>query len=184
MNARPSLSPVRRKALFNEKNVPRGGVCLSSFVVVRNGRRVLVGKMDKPDVWIERFFVGEEFAPTYYSSGKYLLPARHLAWYESPLEAAEGVVRDQLKLRVPTKDIHLVQVQSHIRGDVDSTEQPPHWDICFLYEVKVTAKVASKLRTLPWFKDLHFVSLPTISVDDFTRGHGDVLLEAGLLTNS
>ena len=178
------LSSTRRKALFNEKNVPRGGVCLSSFVVVRSGRKVLVGKMAKPEIWIERFFVGEEFAPTYYTSGKYLLPARHLAWYESPLDAAEGVIRDQLMLNLPKKSIHLMQVQSHLRGNIDSAEQPPHWDICFVYDVKVPARIPPKLHTPPWFNDLHFVPLSSISVDDFTRGHGDILAEAGLISSS
>lgn len=175
------MSPTQRKALFNEKNVPRGGVCLSSFVLVRNGKKILVGKMAKPEIWTERFFVGEEFAPTYFSSGKYLLPARHLAWYESPLEAAEGVVRDQLVLSLPKKSIRLVQVQSHLRGDIESLEKPPHWDICFVYEVKVPAKVVSKLHSPTWFKDLSFVPLSSISVDDFTRSHGDILAEAGLI---
>ena len=170
-----------RKALFNPQNVPPGGVCLSSFVLVTNGGRVLVGRMAKPEVWIDRFFVGEKFAPEYHSSGKYMLPARHLAWYESPLEAAESVLSDQAGLRVPARSLQLLGVQSHVRGDVKSEKQPPHWDLCFVYEAKVTAKAADRLRTPPWFKDFHFEPLSSLSADDFTRGHGDVLQEAGLL---
>src|SRR5271157_231082 len=94
------MNPARKKALFSEGNVPPGGVCLSSFVVVRHGDKILVGKMSKPEIWVEQFFVGEKFAPTYANSGKFLLPARHLAWYESPLEAAEDVITDQLQLKV------------------------------------------------------------------------------------
>ena len=175
------MSSPRRKALFNEQNVPRGGVCLSSFLLVRSGRKVLVGRMAKPEVWVETFFVGEKFAPIYYSSGKYVLPARHLAWYESPLDAADGVIRDQLMMRIPRRDIHLIQVQSHVGGDINSAEQPPHWDICFVYEVRTPAKILRELKVPPWFKDLHLVPLSSITVDDFTRGHGDVLAEAGLL---
>lgn len=177
------MSSLRHKALFNEQNVPRGGVCLSSFVVVRSGKKILVGRMAKPEIWVEKFFVGEKFAPAYYSSGKCVLPARHLAWYESPHDAAVGVIRDQLMLRIPRRDIHLMQVQSFVAGEINSTEQPPHWDICFVYEVRAPAKVLQELKTPPWFKDLHLVPLSSISVDDFTRGHGDVLLELGLLHN-
>lgn len=140
-----------------------------------------MGKMAKPEVWVERFFVGEKFVPTYASSDKYLLPARHLAWYESPLDAAASVLRDQIKLRLPKKRIRLLDVQSHVRGDVASTEQPPHWDICFVYEAEVSAKEAEGLRTLPWFKDLQFVSPSSLSVNDFTRGHGDILEVAGII---
>lgn len=176
------MNSERRKALFNEQNAPPGGLCLSSFVLVRNGGRVLVGKMTKPEVWIDRFFVGEKLAPDYVASDKYLLPARHLAWYESPLEAAKSVVRDQVKLRTPSKSLRFIEVQSHIRGDVNSTEQPPHWDICFVYEAKVSAKTVRQLKTPPWFRDLHFMQLSSLSVDDFTRAHGDILEEAGLLS--
>jgi len=175
------MSSRKRRALFNEQNVPLGGVCLSSFVLIRSGGGVLVGKMTKPEVWIDRFFVGEKFAPDYVASGKYLLPARHLAWYESPLEAAESVTRDQVKLRIPRRSLRLVDVQSHVRGDVNSSERPPHWDICFVYEAKVSARAARQLRTPPWFRDFHFEPLSSLSVSDFTRGHGDILQEAGLL---
>ena len=175
------MSATRKKALFNPQSVPPGGVCLSCFVLVRNGGRVLVGKMDKPEIWIERFFVGEKFAPAYHSSGKYMLPARHLAWYESPLGAAEGVLREQLKLRIPSRGLRLMEVQSHVRGEPDSAERPAHWDICFLYEVKVGRSVAQNLPSPPWFSDLRFVPLSSLSVRDFTRDHGDILQEAGLV---
>ncbi len=170
-----------RKAMFTEDNVPPGGVCLSSFVLVRNGGSVLVGKMAKPEIWMERFFVGEKFAPTYFASNKYLLPARHLAWYESPLEAAEGIVGDQVKLPSAKKNIRFLEVQSHLRGDANSTEQPPHWDICFVYETKVPARTVKELKTPQWFRDFRFVPLSSLSVGDFTRAHGDILEEAGLI---
>jgi hypothetical protein len=176
------MSPRRRKALFDEGNVPPGGVCLSSFVLVRNGGRVLVGKMAKPEVWTERFFVGEKFAPGYAASRKYLLPARHLAWYESPLEAAEGVLRDMVKIRVPKGSLSLADVQSHVRGDVDSEMEPPHWDICFVYEAKVPDSTVKALRMPAWFSELRFVPFSSLEADDFTRGHGDILQEAQLLS--
>jgi len=137
--------------------------------------------MTKPEVWIERFFVGDNFAPQYVGSDRYLLPARHLAWYESPLEAAADTLQKQVRLKAPKKNIKLLTVQSHLRGDPDSTEQPAHWDICFVYEVRLPAKAARRLKQLPWWRDLRFVPLSSLSVDDFTRGHGDVLQEAGLI---
>jgi hypothetical protein len=173
------MKPQRKKALFYEHSGPPGGLCLSSFVVVRIGGKVLVGRMARPEIWVERFFVGEKFAPEYAGSGKYLLPAMHLAWYESPLQAAEWVVKNQLK--IPRMDLRLIDVQSHVRGDANSEKEPPHWDICFVYEAKAPAGAIRRLKTLPWFKDIAFVPLSSLSTDDFTRGHGDVLQEAGLL---
>jgi hypothetical protein len=175
-----SKQPIR-KALFSEENVPPGGTCLSAFVVVSSGPRILVGKMAEPDIWIERFFVGPKFAPVYAKSGKYLLPARHLAWYESPSEAAESVVREQLLLRIPRKKITLMDVQSHVRGDVRSKEEPPHWDICFVYEAELPSAQARSLKQVEWFEDLGFRARSSLTVDDFTRGHGDILEMAGLI---
>lgn len=181
MVSETTMSQPRRKALFDEGNAPPGGVCLSSFVLVKRGEKILVGKMTKPEIWIERFFVGEKFAPTYANSNKYLLPARHLAWYESPLDAAAGVLRNQLRLRVPKKNVRLLDVQSHLRGDVMSTKEPPHWDICFVYETELSAGEVKRLKTPPWFKDLQFVSPSSLAVGDFTRSHGDILEEAGVI---
>ncbi len=154
---------------------------MSSFVVLRQGNKILVGKMTKPEVWIDRFFVGEKFAPTYAGSDKFLLPARHLAWYESPLEAAESVVREQLLIAVPRGGLRLIDVQSHVRGDADDAENPPHWDFCFVFEGKVSAKPSLSRAQPAWFKELRFSSLSGLAPDDFTRGHGDVLEMAGLI---
>jgi hypothetical protein len=171
----------KMKALFSERNVPPGGTCLSSFVFMSNGRNILVGKMGRPDIWIERFLVGPKFAPVYAGSGKYVLPARHLHWYESPFEAAISVVRDQVGFDVPKSKVSLVDVQSHVSGDMDNEKEPPHWDICFLYRVQVSNVQASKLRRPEWFSELAFKPLKSLRRDDFTRGHGDVLQMAGML---
>jgi hypothetical protein len=175
------MKPGWRKALFDEKNVPPGGVCLSSFVLVRSGNKILVGKMAHPEIWVKKFFVGEKFAPGYASSNKYLLPARHLSWYESPRETANSVLRDQVGIKVPPNKVSLTEVQSHLRGDVDSEEEPPHWDICFVYETEVPSRIVKGLKTPPWFKDFHFVPFSSLTIVDFTRGHGDILQEAGLI---
>ncbi len=171
----------KTKSLFSEGNVPPGGTCLSSFVILSNGRGILVGKMARPEIWTERFLVGPKFAPTYASSGKYVLPARHLHWYESPLEAAYGVLRDQVGLGIPKGRISLVDVQSHVSGDIDNAEEPPHWDICFLYKTRLSRREAASLARPEWFSELTFKPLSNLKQGDFTRGHGDVLEVAGMI---
>jgi len=52
------FSKSKTKALFSKDNVPPGGTCLSSFMVISNGQRILVGKMDRPEIWVEKFLVG------------------------------------------------------------------------------------------------------------------------------
>jgi len=175
------VSSSKTKALFSEGNVPPGGTCLSSFVAVSNGQKILVGKMSHPAIWVERFLVGPKYAPVYAGSGKYVLPARHLHWYESPLEAACSVLRDQVGLDIPKSKVSLLDVQSHVSGNIDNEKEPPHWDICFLYRTEVSNRVVAKLRRPEWFSELGFKPVRALKQDDFTRGHGDVLQTAGML---
>jgi len=176
-------SQSKTKALFSQDNVPPGGTCLSSFVLVTNGRRVLVGKMASPEIWVERFLVGPSFVTKYVESGKYILPARHLHWYESPFDAARSIVRDQIGLDVPDSKIFLADVQSFVSGDVSDEKEPHHWDICFLYRVQVSKSMAAKLRRPEWFSELAFKPLVSLEQEDFTRGHGDVLQTARMLAH-
>ena len=50
-----------KKAMFMEGHAPKGGTCLSSFLILKGSGGILVGKMVKPEIWVERFFVGEQF---------------------------------------------------------------------------------------------------------------------------
>jgi ADP-ribose pyrophosphatase YjhB (NUDIX family) len=176
-----TASQKKRKALFNRDNVTEGGTCLSSFLVVTRGNEILVGKMKNPQVWTERFFVGEKFAPVYASSGKYVLPGSHLAWYESPLEAAARIASEQIAHPPNSKeDIKLLDVQSYVSGDPNSTTEPPHWDICFAYEMKL--RPGEDVKKPEWFEKLEFVDRGKLKVEDFTRGHGEILQKLELIS--
>ena len=76
--------------------------------------------MAKPEIWIDRFLVGELFAPKYVSSNKWLIPASHLKYGEKPEDAAIRVLVEQ----VGSKRIKLrfLQVQSHLSQDPNDPE--------------------------------------------------------------
>jgi ADP-ribose pyrophosphatase YjhB (NUDIX family) len=161
-------------ARFMEGNVPKGGTCLSSFLVLRGKGGILVGKMTKPEIWVERFLVGEMFAPKYAASNKWLLPASYLKYGEKPEAAAARVLVEQLeasKIR-----LSLLQVQSHL-SQSQSEPEDGHWDICFVYG----GVLRRRLRKPEWFSDLRFMKPRELKSDDFTRGHGDVLRELGAI---
>jgi hypothetical protein len=172
-----SFSVERKKAQFTTESVPPGSVCLSAFVAVNDGEGgILAGQMAKLDIWLERFFVSPTNGPSFLASGKLLLPASHLLWYESPLDAAERILKEIALIDdIPKDRLKLVDVQSHLRPAVTNPENP-HWDICIVYKVD---SYTGKLKQPEWFKDFGFKS--NLKADDFTRGHGDVLEEAGLL---
>lgn len=176
-------SQRKGKALFSaDSPPPPGGICLSSFVVVSNGPGILLGKMKNPETWVERFFVSQKFVPGYMAEeGKYLMPATHLAWYESPLDAADRILREQALVNFPKEKIKLLGVQSHLRGDVNDEKNPPHWDICFVYEAKLPTKSAGKIKSPDWFDDFGFKPKSKLTTANFLRGHGDVLEEAKVI---
>ena len=157
-----------------EGSVPKGGTCLSSFLVLRGKGGILVGKVAKPEIWIDRFLVGEMFVQKYASSNKWLIPASHLKYGEKPEDAAMRVLVEQ----VGSKKIKLkfLEVQSHLSEDPNDPEAA-HWDICFVYG----GTLKGKIQTPEWFSELRFVKPRDIESDDFTRGHGDVLKELGIV---
>jgi ADP-ribose pyrophosphatase YjhB (NUDIX family) len=163
-----------KKAVFMEGHVPKGGACISAFLVLTGKGGILVGKMTKPEIWVERFFVGEKFAPQYASSGKWLLPASHLKYGEKPDDAAKRILTEQ----VEANDVQLAfsHVQSHLSQDPNDPESA-HWDICFIYK----GTVKGELKRPEWFSELRFVKANEMTSDDFTRGHGDVLKEFGMI---
>ena len=78
----------------------------------------------------------------------------------------------------------LVGVQSHLAGDPSNKDEPPHWDICFVYQGKVPKKIAKNLKKPDWFDDFGFVERSRLTPDHFTRGHGDVLHHANAIGKS
>jgi len=167
-------SPMIKKALFREGHVPKGGACISAFLVLTGKGGVLVGKMARPEIWVERFFVGENFAPQYASSGKWILPASHLKYGEKPDDSAKRILNEQLG--VNDVKLKFSQVQSHLSQDPNDPESA-HWDICFIYEGTLKGDV----KKPEWFSELRFVKPNELTVDAFTRGHGDVLKETGTI---
>jgi ADP-ribose pyrophosphatase YjhB (NUDIX family) len=163
-----------KKAMFMEGHVPKGGACISAFLVLKGKGGILVGKMAKPEIWVERFYMGEMFAPKYAASNKWLLPASHLEFGEKPEDAAKRVLTQQVG--VPASKLTFRQIQSHLSQDPNDPEAA-HWDLCFVYEGPLKGRVERP----EWFSDLRFVNPKELHSDDFTRGHGDILKEFGLL---
>jgi ADP-ribose pyrophosphatase YjhB (NUDIX family) len=175
-----STNPVR-KALFKEGNVPPAGTCISAFVNVTDGQNILLGKVSKPEIWVDRFLVGEDRANYAANSGKYVMPGSHLKWYESPLEAAERILSEQVLLPNLRKGLMLAEVQSWVDGNPNDEENPPHWDICMVYEARIPKALAKKLSKPEWFEDYGMKKKSSLTVEDFARGHGEVLEKAGMI---
>jgi ADP-ribose pyrophosphatase YjhB (NUDIX family) len=163
-----------QKAMFMEGHIPKGETCISVFLVLKGKSGILVGKMAKPEIWVERFLVGDMFARKYAASSKWLIPASYLIFGEDPMDAAMRVLAEQIGLK-KTK-LTFLQVQSHLAQDPNDPETG-HWDICFVYG----GEISERFEKPVWFSELQFVNPRELESNDFTRGHGDVLKELGIL---
>jgi ADP-ribose pyrophosphatase YjhB (NUDIX family) len=168
------VKSVILKAMFMEGHVPKGGTCLSSFLVLKRKDGILVGKMTKPQIWVERFLMGETFAPVYASSNKWLIPASHLKYGEKPEDAATRILVEQVG--ITWSKLSLLQIQSHLSQDPKDPDIA-HWDVCFVYG----GTLRKEPRTPEWFSELRFMRTRELASEDFTRGHGDVLRELGVI---
>jgi len=165
------LGPNKASTLFH---VPKAGLCLSSFVVVRRGDAVLLGRPKTDRAWPERGGFPLDRAKDLEADGSWLLPATHLLMEESPHDAAKRIARDWAGLRGTPR---FVAVQSHLRPGRrwDSKHEGNHWDVCFVYELKVRRGPTP----MPWWSEMRFIPARTLPTMKVGRGHLDVLEEAG-----
>ena len=79
-----------------------------------------MGKITRPEIWIERFLMGEKFAPQYVASNKWLIPTSHLKYGERPEDAAMRILIEQVGMR--KSKLKLLQAQSHLSHDPNDPE--------------------------------------------------------------
>lgn len=158
-----------------EEYTPKGGACISAFVLVRKGDSLLLGKIGDPELWAEKWGLALGYPERW--KDKWQIPASYLRFGEHPDEAAERVVKDQLK--IGKSEMRFLGLQSHA---ADSSVSPGnlHWDLCFIYE----SKTDGPLESPEWFKELRFFKTNELPKTDMGRGHGDLIATLGRSWNS
>jgi len=147
--------------------IPDGGFCISSFVILtRQGRpnEVLMGRLDVNADWERIGGLNKERAEL--NSKGWMLPSCHLLYGESPQDAAKRILDEQLgmsdqKLQGPV-----------VFSDVSGPKN--HWDIEFLF----AGERAEAKQHTAW-KELRFVDTTRLQQTDFARSHEDVLAHIG-----
>lgn len=138
---------------------PKGGACISSFVVVVRNESILLGKVGDEKTWTERWSL-PIWKPEPWR-GKWVIPGSHLLYGEHPTEAAHRVMREQLNIQ--EYELNFVNLLSYESGR--------HWDLCFMYKGSVEDEIA----TPPWFSNLEFLRLKEVKLEELGRNHGDLL---------
>jgi ADP-ribose pyrophosphatase YjhB (NUDIX family) len=147
--------------------IPEGGFCISSFVVLsKKGRpqEVLLGKLDKTADWERIGGLDKDRAES--SSRGWMLPGSHLLYGESPHDAAKRILTEMLG--ISDQKLQGPAVFSEVYGPKN------HWDIEFVFTGE---RDESKPHTA--WKELKFLDTTKLRESDFARNHQDVLAHVG-----
>jgi ADP-ribose pyrophosphatase YjhB (NUDIX family) len=93
-------------------HVPKAGLCLSAFVVIRKANSILLGRPHAHTAWPEMGGFPMRHAAAIKKDGSWLLPATHLLMEEAPDHAARRIANQWAGVRGRPK---FVMVQSHLR---------------------------------------------------------------------
>lgn len=149
-------------------HAPPGGLCLSAFLFVREGERILLGKYADDPRWME--MVGLDPDRIRRNGGGWTVPASHLKLGEDPREAARRVAHDILGLK------HLAFGEPRVatfRYELARLPGEEHVDYCFL--VDATAPRHPRLETPPWYAELAWQDPARLPASAYARGHEDVV---------
>ena len=186
-NSRAFRRPVTvRWARFGPSNrqwfmhVPRGGVCLSAFLIVRNRQGdVLLGRPRHHAAWAEKGCLPAFRVREIVRRAEWILPASHLLVEESPSHAAKRISRDWAGLRGTNP--RLIALDSsrvpsgQFTGSGPNRRRIYHWALGFVYEVRSN----SPPTPAPWWTEMKFVPMGKMSTTRVGRGHRDIIRYLG-----
>jgi ADP-ribose pyrophosphatase YjhB (NUDIX family) len=167
------FGPTERKWFMH---IPRGGVCLSAFVIVRNHEGdVLLGRPRPHSAWAEKGCLPPFRVRELEERREWILPASHLLVDEPPSAAAKRVLRDWAGLRGGKP--RLIALDSSLlptgqfTGRGKNRRPLNHWAIGFVYEAR------SELlpRTTPWWSEMRFFPPVELRKTRVGRAHKDII---------
>jgi|SRR5579862_8724646 len=161
------------------KEIPLGGLCLSSFLLVRDkDGGVLAGKLDPEAPWDHIGALDSRRIEEHRT--RWMLPSSHLIVHESPQDAAKRIAREQLEVG------ELVLSEPKVVSEVYPPKYFPefneHWDIEFIFS-SVLEKEKIPLSTRA-FKELKVLDPRVTKRSEIARSHEDVLASAGIVLAS
>jgi hypothetical protein len=163
------------KSSVTTREIPDGGLCLSSFLVISessNPNTVLMGHLNPKAPW-DHIGALDESRIQIHSKG-WMLPSSHLMIHESAQQAASRIAGEQLHI----EDLKLSEpkVVSEVYPPKYFQDLADHWDIEFIFLGSVDK---SRLRKVNAWIDLEFLNLSTLERSSIARSHEDILESAG-----
>ncbi len=145
------------------REIPEGGFCLSTFVIlskIGSPQMVLMGHINKKAPWDHIGALDPERVERH--SKGWMLPSSALILGESPQQAAERILKEQLN--ITDQPLEGPRVFSEVYDPMN------HWDLEFLYFGQRTNVPSSEMWT-----ELRFVDLTKTRKEEIARGHEDIL---------
>ena len=145
------------------KEIPESGFCISTFLIltkIGSPQLVLMGHINKKAPWDHIGALDAERVERH-STG-WMLPSSALILGESPQDAAERILEEQLNLKNQPIDGPLAFSEVYGSGN--------HWDLEFLYLGERSDAPSSEA-----WSELKFVDVTKTRKEDIARGHEDIL---------
>lgn len=157
------------------KEIPDGGFCLSSFLVIsekHDPQSVLMGHLNTKAPW-DHIGALDESRIQIHSKG-WMLPSSHLIVHESPQDAAKRILIEQIGL--PDIQLSEPKVVSEVHTPKRFPSLPEHWDIEFIFRGEWASKMLPESDA--WI-DLKFVKIDETRRSEMARSHEDILESSG-----
>ena len=170
------LKPASPQEIPGASTVPDDGLCLSVFLVLSPPGRdaaVLLGRIDPSAPWDE---IGALDPERVRSVGdRWMLPSSQLIFFESPQEATQRILKEQLDSDPIPLEAPAVFSEAYRRPG--SRANDPHWDFHFIFRGRWPDATPPKAAA---FRELAFVDVTHLALRDLARNQGDVLTLVGL----
>lgn len=150
--------------------VPEGGFCISAFVIISKKNKpdqVLMGRINKKAPWDHVGALDPERVERH--SAGWMLPSSALMLGESPKQAADRILKEQLGMADQTLEGPLVF--SEVYGPMN------HWDLEFLFQGERDSTPENEVWT-----ELRFIDIAKTRRGEIVRGHEDILAQVGRRT--
>jgi ADP-ribose pyrophosphatase YjhB (NUDIX family) len=157
-------------------HIPRGGFCVSAFLIVRNRRgEVLLGQPKVHRDWPEKGCLPIWRVNDVRTENGWILPASHFLMEESPEHAAKRIMRDwagisQGRPRLLGVESEVMPTKAMI-GSGRNRHRINHWALCFVYELRTYRPP----RPPRGWAELRFVPVRELKTVHIGRNHGDLL---------
>lgn len=148
------------------REIPKGGFCISTFLIISktgSPHQVLMGRLNKKAPWDHIGALDQERVERH--SHGWMLPCSALMLGESPQQAAERILKEQLGLVY--QPLEGPSTFSEVYGPLN------HWDLEFLFLGQRTNAPTNNA-----WQVLEFVDLTKTRKEEIARGHEDILTQA------